>query len=503
MLLVACGAGCSGHAPSPRDGDALVVLLPQEPDQIDPRFVADAYGLKISRLVFASLMTIDPRTLEIVPDLAERIENETPERWRVTLRPGLRFSDGSTLDSADVAATFRSLVDPRMQSRFARTFEHISRIETPDARTIIFTLDGPHATFATDIEVPILRAEDEHRRIAAMDGPEPIGAGPYRLIERRTGMVRLAANPHWHGGEVRHPDLRLIVVHDDNTRTLRMLAGAADVAINAVPPLLVPLCDEEESLHIASAVGVGTTYLGVHNDAAHLRDLRVRRALAHAIDRPSLIRAKLSGRAELASTWIPPGHWARVEGIASYGYDPARARVLLDEAGLRDPDGDGPAPRARFVLRTSSDRSRVSIARAIGAMLREVGIAVDVRPSETATLLADLAKGRFELTLMQVPEVFEPHVLNFFFASDKIPGAGREGSNRWRYRNARFDAVLERGRTTIPRDERRAIYAEAQRMLAEDLPVIPLWHEHVVAITSRRASGIDAPRDGRFAVFAR
>jgi ABC-type transport system substrate-binding protein len=136
-------------------------------------------------------------------------------------------------------------------------------------------------------------------------------------------------------------------------------------------------------------------------------------------------------------------------------------------------------------------------------MLGDVGVAVDVRPSELATLLADLDAGRFELATLQVPEVFEPHVLSWFFGSEHVPGGGREGANRWRMRNATLDAALERGRATPVRAERIAAYAEAQRILAAQLPVIPLWHEDVVAVTGPRARDFDVPRDGRFATLAR
>jgi len=505
MLSCALALGCSGagQGDAQRSDDALVLVLPQDVEQLDPRKVGDAYGLKVSRLIFASLVTIDPRTLEVVPDLAERVEVESPVRYRVTLRGGLRFSDGSALDTADVRATFRSIVDPAIGSRFARSYARIIGLEVVDARTIVFVLDAPHATFLTDLEVPILRAEDAHRAVGVPGGPEPIGAGPYRLVRRTPGHLELRANARWHVGAARYPHVRMIVVRDDNTRALRMLAGKGDLAVNAVPPLLVPMFERDARFRVRTAPGIGTTYLGTNLDAPALRDVRVRRAIAHAIDRALLVRAKLGGRAHLAHGFVPTGHWAYADDVPSYDYDPAHARALLDEAGLRDPDGDGPEPRLRLTLRTSTDRFRQSIARAIAAMLLEVGIVVDVRPSELATLIADLDAGHFELATLQIPEVFEPHVLTWFFGTEHVPGEGREGANRWRMRSAALDASLERGRATTVRSERIRAYHEAQRVLAAELPVIPLWHEDVVAITSARAIEFDVPRDGRFATLAR
>jgi ABC-type transport system substrate-binding protein len=131
-------------------------------------------------------------------------------------------------------------------------------------------------------------------------------------------------------------------------------------------------------------------------------------------------------------------------------------------------------------------------------MWAAAGVDVDVRPSESATLLSDLAHGRFEIALMQVPEVFEPHVLSWFFQSDRIPEKGkREGANRWRLRSPELDEVLERGRANPDRATRVEAYHRAQHLLARDLPVIPLWHYDVVAVTSRHLSDFRVPRDAR------
>src|SRR5690606_23675186 len=135
--------------------------------------------------------------------------------------------------------------------------------------------------------------------------------------------------------------------------------------------------------------------------------------------------------------------------LALPAYDPAAARRLLDEAGYPDPPGD--APRMRVSLRTSTSRDRVSLARAIAWMLREVGIEVSVRPAEGASLVADLNRGRYEISLMELPELIEPHLLSWFFASDRIPGEGREGANRFWLRDRVLDAALERGRSETDR----------------------------------------------------
>lgn len=495
--LVLWALGC--EAKPTRPDEAIVVLLPREPEQLDPRYAGDAYGLKLSRLLHASLVSIEPRSLDLRFDLAERVDVVDPLHVRVQLRPGLHFSDGSALDSTDVIATFRGLVDARVKSRFVSTYGRIADMRAEGPFNVLFTLKEPHATFVTDLEMPILRSEDA--LVPAAPSRAPVGAGPYVLTSRTSGELLLEANRHWFGGQVLQPRLRFVVIRDDNTRALRLLGGGADLALNTIPPLLAPLFQGRAGFKLATAQGVGTTYMGLNLDHPKLRDVRVRMAIAHAIDRPSLIRYKLGGRARLAKSFIVPGHWAHQPGTKAYAYDPARSRALLDAAGW-PVRADG--KRFSITLRTSSDRFVVSMARALISMLRDVGIDAEVRPSEGATLLSDLARGRFEATFLQIPEVFEPHTLSWFFGSDHIPEPGlREGANRWRLRSADLDRALERGRLTSVRTERVAAYAEAQRILATELPVIPLWHEDVVAITSERLPNYLVPRDARFGTLAR
>ncbi len=497
MLLLAIGVGC--NQPAQRDQDALVVMLPRDAEQLDPRFVGDPYGLRVSRLIFASLLTIDPRTLEVIPDLAESVRVLSPTRFEVRLREGLRFSDGSPLDAEDVLATFQGVVDPRLQSRYARSYRRIAEMRVPDPRTIVFVLDEPNATFLTDLELPIVRSEDAFRRIATPADPTPIGAGPYRLVKRDPGVLELRANPHWHRGTPKYPSLRMVVIRDDNTRALRMLGGQGDLAIASIPPLLLPMFEDDQRFETRSAPGISTLYLGFQTSSSKLDDVRVRRAIGYAIDRELLVKAKYDGLARVTDSWIPIGHWAALAAASRRPFDAELAGQLLDEAGFPDPPG--PEPRMRLVLRTTSERFRQSLARAIAAMLREVGIEVDVQPSEAATLISDLNRGRFEMTLLQVPEVIEPHVLSWFFDSSRIPGPQAEGANRWRYANAELDGLFELGRTTIDRDERRAAYERVQGILARDLPVLPLWQPDTIAVV-RRGSSFEVPRDGRFGTLA-
>jgi peptide/nickel transport system substrate-binding protein len=257
--------------------------------------------------------------------------------------------------------------------------------------------------------------------------------------------------------------------------------------------------EDDERFETRGAPGISTMYLGFQTQSPKLDDVRVRRAIGHAIDRELLVRAKYDGLARVTNSWIPRGHWAEVDALPESSFDPDQARALLDASGFPDPPGS--EPRMRLVLRTTSDRFRQSVARAIAAMLRDVGIEIDVRPSEAATLISDLNRGRFEITLLQVPEVIEPHVLSWFFDSSRIPGPESEGANRWRYQSEELDRLFELGRTEVDREQRQIAYEQVQRILARDIPVLPLWQPDTVAVV-RHGSSFDVPRDGRFGTLA-
>lgn len=475
---------CTPTAP---ETDALRVVIPREVESLDPRFVRDPYGLKISRLIFRSLFTIDPRTLELVPDLAESHRFRTSSILEVTLKPGLRFNDGSALDASDVVATFLGVRDPDVGSAYAGTFERFSSIRALDSRRVELVLAAPHATVLSDLEFPILRAEDARR--STPERASFTGSGPYALVRWTSSHVVLERAES--GPEEAPERIDFVVVRDDNGRALRLEAGGADIALNGVTALLLPRFENDDAFEVRSTPGIGTSYLGFNLDGA-TADVRLRRAISHAIDTRLLIETELGGRAELASSWIPTGHWADA-GVARPGYNPALSRTLIAEVG---------AGGQRLVLRTSSDRARVSICRAITAMLRDVGLEVEVQPSENATLIADLNAGRFDMTFLQVPEVFEPHVLHWFFASERIPENGQVGANRWRLRDHRLDQALEVGRSVMDLSQRRSAYRTVQRRLADALPVLPLWQEHNVAVM-RAGTDFDVPRDGRFSTLFR
>lgn len=461
-------------------GDGFVVLAESAPQTLDPRLVIDDVGTKISNLIFAGLVTFDTpdSALELV--LAERLEQRSPLVWAVTLKPGLTFHDGSPLTADDVRFTFTST-----PSRMA----HLERIEVLDERNLEFHLKEPYAPFETELASGIVsRAEIEARGARAAT----LGAGPYRLVEGPGEVFTVLERfEDYVGGPPTLERVVVRVVRDDNARIISLLGGSADLALNNVTPLMLPVVQEDEGLVVESAPSIKYSYLMFNTRVAPLDDVRVRQAIALAIDREEIIEYKFRGLAQLASGMLAPSHWAYEPQVVRWQRDVERARALLDAAGLVDPDGAGPRKRFTLTWRTSSSHFRRSIAELIAAQLAEVGIGVEIESMEFGTFFTQIHAGNFELASLQWPSPQEPDLMYLAFHSSMVPWEHPQGHgrNRGGYRNDTLDAVLEAARREPDRDTRRRHYQHAQRILAEDLPYVPLWHEDNITVMRRGTRG--------------
>ncbi len=498
MVLVALALALA--APSCARGrrtpdDTLVVLIDSEVPEVDPRYEISAAQNKISRLCAAGLTAVDRVGLEPRFLLAESATALDPLTWEIVLRPEARFPDGSPVTGADVAFTFMSALDPKLESPKRKSWnERFVSVEAVpgEPRRVRFHLKQPLATFLSDIDFGIVS------RTAALaaghggrfPGGFTVGAGAYTPVRIEPGLVVLERNPYYLEGV---PPLRRVVVRtvrDANARLLMLVGGSADFTQNTVRMDLVDEVARRPRLRTQTGASALLTYLMMQNDDPILRDVRVRHAIALAIDRDKLIRGKFGGHAVRATGLLPPSHWAYAGDVARYDYDPEAARRLLDQAGYPDPDGPGGRPRFSLTYKTSTEIFRIALARLIAQDLARVGIDVEVRSFEFATLIADLKKGNFQLSALQTSEIVEPDMHWVYFHSSRIPSKEfPDNLNRCHYRSPEADQLIEAGRYELDHDKRKLIYARLQRLVAEDLPLLPLWHEDNVAVTNRDVEG--------------
>ncbi len=340
---------------------------------------------KTAQLIFNNLMTLDDR-LRVTPDLAERLENPDPLTYVVTLKHGVTFHDGHELTSADVVYTFRSLLDPAFVSPRKGAFRMVRSVDARDRYTVVFTLREPFGSFPVNLVIPIV---PDGAGPAFRD--HPVGTGPYKFVSYATDdRLELARFDQYFGGRPRNEGVILRIVPDDIMRGLELRKGTMDVVVNDLAPDIVYQLGQDPNLQLVEAPGVDYQYIGVNMRDPILQNTLVRQAIAHAIDRDAIITHLRRGLAIHATGILPPVSWAFAPSVPEMNYDPSRARELLDEAGYHDTDGDGPEPRLHLSLKMSNVEFNRLQASVIQENLRAVGIALDVRTYEFATLYADV-----------------------------------------------------------------------------------------------------------------
>ncbi len=470
--------------PPPTPLDTLVVGLDLFPQQFDPRKATDAASSKINRLVHAGLLSADEHQA-FVPDLAESFQMPDAVTYQFTLKSGLVFSDGTKLTSADVKETYQSLMTPATASPFKSGLDGVSAIEAPDERHVSFHLKTPHAPFLTLLTLPILKAADAQKQ--NLSAP-PIGAGPYELTEISDdkSQLLLTRNKNYHGEQSLMPKVRFRVIQDGTLRAMELLKGRLDLLQNGVPYVLVKALKKRAELNFESAPGVNFSYMAFNFNNPILQDLRVRQAIAMAIDREKLIKYKLAGLAQPASSLLSPTHWAASKDLPTIVFDPEKAKRLLDQTPYKDPDGDGPLSRFTLVYKTSSVKERIEIAQLIAEGLGKIGIAVELKSFEFGTFYRDIRQGNFDLFTLTWVGVSDPDIYYLAFHSSQKPPSG---ANRGSYTDKTLDRLLEASRTTVDEQERQKISDQIQHRVFANFVYVPLWYESNYVFSRRSLTG--------------
>jgi peptide/nickel transport system substrate-binding protein len=485
-------------------------VIESNPANLDPRYASDAQSQRIDKLLFDGLVERDAE-MNLHGDLAESWETPDALTYVFRLRKGVKFHDGRELTSKDVKATVEFMMNAANKSPKRGAFRMIASIEAPTAETVVFHLKEPAASFLWNMErsaVGIAPAD------AASDfAQHPIGSGPFRFVSQtQDDTVVIERNENYfapQGGLTATSNVkfsqtssrtelnsqtqmagkrisgRIIfrIVPDAIVRALELRKGSADIEMSSLSPDMIPVLAKQPALTVSERAGTNFAYLGTNLQDPILGKREVRQALAYATDRESLVKYLLRGEAQLASGILPPNHWAYDGNVERYEYNPSEAERLLDAAGFpRKADG----LRMHVTLKVSTDEQARLLGAALQEQWRRVGIELEMRPLEIATLFSDLAKGNFQITYLKwVGANNDPDVFELVFNSKRIPP---DGPNRGRYRNAQVDELTEKIRVEMDREKRKALCSEVQKIVAEDLPYIPLWYTDVVSV-HRKALG--------------
>jgi peptide/nickel transport system substrate-binding protein len=489
-MLVALGLtlGACRSAPSP---DGIVTLaVPSSPNSFDPRVATDEISQKLAQLIYDNLLILDHR-LNVMPGLGESWHQRDPLTYIVKLRHGVRFHDGHELSSADVVHTFASLIDPAFVSARKGAYRMLDRVTALDDYTVQFTLKEPFGSFPINLVMPVVPAGS-----GAELKDHPIGTGPYRLARYLVDdRVELLPFPEYFRGAPANQGVTLRVIPDDVMRGLELRKGTVDLIVNDLPPDVIHQMAAADEVRVTESPGTDYAYVGFNMKDPVLADVRVRHAIGYAIDRRAIVDSLRRGLAEPAVGILPPVSWAFEPDVFAFSLDRARAAQLLDEAGFPDPDGVGPLPRLRLTLKVSTNEFMRLQAAVLQEDLKRVGIELDVRSYEFATLYADVLKGNFQLFTLQWVGVSDPDMLRRVFHTTQAPPVG---FNRGLYSNPAVDRLIDEATVALEADERGRLYRAAQRLIAEDAPYISLWYKTNVAVYQKNVSGVTLSPSAEF-----
>jgi peptide/nickel transport system substrate-binding protein len=467
------------------------MIIESSPTNLDPRIGIDAQSERIDSLIFDDLLSRGD-DLNVAPGLAERWEIPNPLTYIFHLRHGVKFHDGRPLTARDVKWTFDSLLEGEIRSTKAANYRFVDRVEAPDDFTVIFHLKEPDSPLLWNLSdgamgiVPYGSLDEMTRR--------PIGSGPFKFVSAETDReVILERNPDYWGEKAKLARVRFAVVPDATTQALELRKGSADVVINAsFPPDTVLTLKQERHLAVEQAVGTRLAYLAFNLRDPVLKDVRVRQAIAYALDRQPMIDYLWRGQAEPARSVLPPQSWAYDGGLPSYPHDPDKANRLLDAAGYPAVNG----VRFHLTMKTSTDENTRLMVAVMQQQLRAVGIALDIRSFEFATFFSDVTHGAFQMYgLRWIGGNEDPDIFEYAFHSAKFPP---NGANRGFYSNPSVDALIDRARREVDPAVRKPLYAEVQRILAEDLPYINLWYLDNVLVHTRRVRNLTLNPAGNY-----
>ncbi len=472
------------------DPKTLVMLIESSPTNLDPRVGLDGQSERIDNLIFDDLLERDEH-LNVRPGLADKWDIPDPLTYVFHLHPGVKFHNGAPLTSRDVKWTFDSLLGGKIRSTKSAAYRLVDRVEAPDDLTVIFHLKEPFATLLWNLSDGAIGIVPSGSLSEISD--HPIGSGPFRFVSAEPDKeVVLERNDEYWGQKARLERVRFAIVPDMTTRALELRKGTADIAINSLTPDMVVTLQKEPTLSVLRGPGTVLQYMGFNYRDPILKDVRVRQALAYAIDRRPMLEYLWRGFAQPAASILPPQSWAYSADVASYNYDPERARQLLDSAGYRAIAG----VRFHLMMKTSTDENTRLMVAVLQQQLRQVQIQLDIRTFEFGTFFADVSRGAFQFySLRWIGGNEDPDIFEYAFHSSKFTP---NGANRSFYSNPQVDRLIDQARSELDQGKRKQFYAQIQRILAEELPSINLWYLDNVLVHSRRVTNITLNPPGNY-----
>ncbi len=505
-VLVVLLAGCQppesektygGPDTGPAYGDLFIDASIGDASTLLPPLASDASSHAIISLVYNTLLKYDG-DLNLVGDLAESWDI-SPDGLTITfkLRRNVKWHDGAPFTARDVLFSYQTMVDPKTPTAYSGDFLQVKKAEAPDDYTFRVTYGQPFApalgSWAGLAIMPrhLLKGQDITKSPL---GRHPIGTGPYRFKEWRTGdRIVLSYNPDYFRGRVYLNGYIFKVIPESATMFLELKAGNID-RMNLEPLQYTRQTEYPKFKRLFNKyryIPFSYVYLGYNLEDKRFADRRVRQALTHAINKKEIIDGVLMGLGQESYGPYKPGTWYYNPEVPHFPYDPVKARALLAEAGWR-PDGQGilvkdGRPFEFTILTNQGNTIRMRTAEIIQRRLREIGIVVKIRTVEWAAFVKEfIEKGQFEAVILGWNTGLDPDQYDIWSSTKTKPGE----LNFTHYQSPEVDALLDEGRHTFDREKRRRAYFKLQEVIARDQPYTFLFIPDALPAIHKRFRGI-------------
>jgi peptide/nickel transport system substrate-binding protein len=476
--ISACIATAALGAGAPRDALAapktsVTIGMSVEPTGLDPTIAAPvAIGQVTWQNIFEGLTTID-RDGQVQPQLAESWEiSEDGLTYTFKLRTGVTFHDGEAFDSSVAKFTIERARGEDSVNPQKRYFATVESVETPNAQTLVLKLSKPTGSLLYWLAWP--SSSMVGTRSAENNKTTPIGTGPFKFVSWARGdKVELARNPDYWNPEAaaRLETAAFRFMSDPQAQAAALKAGDVDAFPEFAAPELMQSFDGDERLTTV----IGNTELkvvaGMNNARKPFDDKRVRQALMMALDRNMVVEGAWSGFGTPIGSHYTPNDPGYVDLTGTHPYDPEKAKALLAEAGF--------ANGLSFTIKTPQMAYAQRTSQIMQAMFAEIGVTMNIETTEfPAKWVSDVLKAAdYEMTIVAHAEPMDIDI----YARDPY---------YFNYKNPAFNEVLDKVQQTSDASEQAALYGEAQKILAEDVPALYLFVMPKLGVWDRRLKGL-------------
>jgi peptide/nickel transport system substrate-binding protein len=490
----------------------LRIAIQSEPKNLNTLLASNTTDNMMTRLIFDPLISADPKG-NPVPILATEVPSMqnggiSKDGLTVTyhLHAGVKWSDGEPLTSKDVKFSWQAMMNMNNNVVSRHGFDEVKSVDTPNDTTVIVHLKEKFAPFVSaffgesDSPVNITPAHllAQHPDINKLPfNNEPVGSGPFKLAEWVKGdHVTLVANPNYFRGAPALKQIIIRVIPDENTELNLLRTHDIDWMFEPSYSTFAALRNMPEIIkHFNDVNG----YEAVQLNTAHvpLDDKQVRLAITYAIDKKRLLDDLTFGQEKLASEDLPDWMWAYNPHVTTYPYDPNKAKQILAADGWKaGPDGiltkPGPGRLSLLAVSNSSNATRKKMTVLVQQMLHQVGIDMQIKYFDGATLFAPapigiLQTGKYDLGFSGWFSGTDPDNSSQFESKNVPPG----GYNYTMYRSAAMDAAQKAALSSYDRPTRAKAYAAIEELLAQDGPQIFFWWDRQAQAISPDFKGFD------------